>query len=70
MRSIMLAVSALASLAVAGCAHETGVQLVKTPSREAALSAGAGGSHAPGSTGLGSGTQGVFGDPVRVPRRP
>ncbi len=61
----ILAVAVLFS--ILGCAHDNGVQLTKTPSRETALAAGFGGSHAPGSTGLGSGMQGALGDPSRVP---
>jgi hypothetical protein len=51
------------ALGAASCAH---VPREERPAREAALAAGAGGSHAPGSTGLGAGTQGPATLPPRV----
>lgn len=60
---LLLICTALSTLAA--CATSPGVN--EPPSREASLSAGAGGSHAPGSTGLGAGTLGPMSDPARVP---
>jgi hypothetical protein len=66
-RCLMLA-TALIAFGVAACAENAprpapldGASAANPRARDAGRAAGAGGSHAPGSTGLGSGTQGVRG---------
>jgi hypothetical protein len=59
----------LATVFLVSCAHEArDTQAAKPTSRMGGLSAGAGGSHAPGGTGGGAGTLGASVDPARVPR--
>lgn len=66
MRTKLIA-SCLVTLLVS-CAHEArDTQAPKQSSRMGGLSAGAGGSHAPGATGAGAGTLGPAVDPAQVP---
>ena len=68
MRRFFALIAALLTVATTACAHNSDAPVVRVGSggdadnaraREAGRAAGAGGSHAPGSTGLGAGTMGV-----------
>jgi hypothetical protein len=66
----LVSIAAILTLGLAACVHNDNPVTVRTSvsadsdnprAREAGLAAGAGGSHAPGSTGLGAGTMGIGG---------
>ena len=67
MRKLMMGIAILLALATAACASNTqnyppvrsGGDADNARARDAGRAAGAGGSHAPGGTGLGAGTMGV-----------
>ena len=67
MRKALAMLAACAALALAACAHTSensppvrvGSDSDNARARDAGRAAGAGGSHAPGSTGLGAGTMGA-----------
>ena len=55
MRNLIGSIAVILSLGLAACAHTSD----NPRARDGGRAAGAGGSHAPGSTGLGAGTMGV-----------
>ena len=68
MRKLIATTVALFTLALAACVHNaekdyppvsTGNDATRTKAHDGGIAAGAGGSHAPGSTGLGAGTMGI-----------